>query len=194
VLLVSEHGCNTTGHPPDCEQRRGGFFDANLSSTWIAKGEAQISLGSQNVEIASLRGAYGVDKIETPTTGSDAVTGVNTAIGTFDNIEPPFGLFGLQDGAVDAGGTQVEGLLQSLKDAGEIESLSWGYTAGASYSAQPSLGSLSLGGYDTLRSDENNLKIPLAENQGRQLVVRLEGIESGSFSLLQEPIDVFIGE
>jgi hypothetical protein len=193
VLLVSQEGCNATGHPPDCAQIRGGLFDADSSSTWTPNDHAEMSFGSLNVEVDPLLDDYGIDKIEALTTGNDAIADSNTIIGTCNSNEIPLGLFGLQDGNIDVNGTQVAGLLQSLKDAGEIESLSWGYTAGAYYQAQQSVGSLSLGGYDTLRSGADILTIPFAEGQSRQLVARLQGVESGSFSLLQEPINVSIG-
>ena len=66
-------------------------------------------------------------------------------------------------------------LITSLKDANLIPSLSYGYTAGASYLNQTA--SLTLGGYDTSRIVANDVSIELASsNSLRQLVVALKSI------------------
>jgi len=86
-------------------------------------------------------------------------------------------------------------LLSELKNQSSIPSLSWGYTAGASYRQDPVFGSLVLGGYDTSRFTANNLTFAFAADFSRDLTVFLRSISYdtiGSSPLLTESIPIFI--
>jgi hypothetical protein len=85
--------------------------------------------------------------------------------------------------------------LSSLKNQSLIPSLSWGYTAGASYRDDPTFGSLVLGGYDESRFTPNNVTFAFAADFSRDLTVNLRSISYdtlGSSPLLTESIPVFI--
>ncbi|KAF2137935.1 uncharacterized protein K452DRAFT_321556, partial [Aplosporella prunicola CBS 121167] len=89
-------------------------------------------------------------------------------------------------------------LLQVLKDEGHIPSLSWGYTAGASYDTENGVfGSLTLGGYDAGRFSENGSRItvPFQQDEEKDLTVSVKSIKvsgSSSISLSSEPFDATI--
>jgi hypothetical protein len=85
--------------------------------------------------------------------------------------------------------------LSNLKNQSLIPSLSWGYTAGASYRDDPAFGSLVLGGYDESRFTPNNVTFAFAADFSRDLTVNLRSISYdtlGSSPLLTESIPVFI--
>ena len=85
--------------------------------------------------------------------------------------------------------------LSSLKNQSLIPSLSWGYTAGASYRKDPTFGSLVLGGYDESRFTPNNVTFAFAADFSRDLTVNLRSISYdtlGSSLLLTESIPIFI--
>ena len=85
--------------------------------------------------------------------------------------------------------------LSNLKNQSLIPSLSWGYTAGASYRADPTFGSLVLGGYDESRFTPNNVTFAFAADFSRDLTVNLRSISYdtlGSSPLLTESIPIFI--
>ena len=67
-----------------------------------------------------------------------------------------------------------QSLITSLKNQNLIPSVSYGYTAGASYRNRT--GSLTLGGYDASRFVPNDLSIQFASNPAAQLVVALNKI------------------
>lgn len=86
-------------------------------------------------------------------------------------------------------------LLTELKNQSHIPSLSWSYTAGASYRNDPVFGSLVLGGYDTSRYEPNNVTFAFASDFSRDLTVYLQSVAYdtiGSSLLLTESIPVFI--
>ncbi|ORY18322.1 aspartic peptidase domain-containing protein [Clohesyomyces aquaticus] len=66
--------------------------------------------------------------------------------------------------------------LTSLKDAGVIPSLSFGYTAGAPYTSTKIPASLTLGGYDASRMKEPPLFVPISSDEERPLTVGLQSI------------------
>jgi hypothetical protein len=85
--------------------------------------------------------------------------------------------------------------LSELKNQSHIPSLSWAYTAGASYLDNPVFGSLVLGGYDSSRFEANNVTFAFAADFSRDLTVYLRSIAYdtlGSSLLLTESTPVFI--
>jgi hypothetical protein len=102
--------------------------------------------------------------------------------------------FSSQDDATSMRDPQPS-FLSNLKNQSLIPSLSWGYTAGASYRDDPTFGSLVLGGYDESRFTPNNVTFAFAADFSRDLTVNLHSISYdtlGSSPLLTESIPVFI--
>lgn len=87
----------------------------------------------------------------------------------------------------------IPSLLTSLKAQKSIPSISWAYTAGASYLTPPLLGSLVLGGYDSERFIPNDLQLPFGQDISRELLLSLRSINWGSGKpLLRQAIPVFL--
>ncbi|KAE8441242.1 hypothetical protein EG329_005606 [Mollisiaceae sp. DMI_Dod_QoI] len=87
--------------------------------------------------------------------------------------------------------------LYSLANQSIIPSLSWGYTAGASYQLKGVPGSLTLGGYDESRFTANNLSFIFSADDSKPLTLGLQAIEAtntfqGVVSLLPQGILTFI--
>ena len=85
-------------------------------------------------------------------------------------------------------------LVASLKDQGSIPTLSWAYTAGASYREPTAFGSLTLGGYDSTRFIPNNVSFPFGPAISRDLNVGLQTITTNisETPLLSEGIFSFL--
>ncbi|KXT02943.1 hypothetical protein AC578_10595 [Pseudocercospora eumusae] len=67
---------------------------------------------------------------------------------------------------------EVPNFLRSLKDHGHISSVSWGYTADFYANSSTNFGSLTLGGNDTSRFNENTtLTFPFSANVSTDLLV-----------------------
>jgi len=70
--------------------------------------------------------------------------------------------------------------MSTLKNQSLIPSLSFGYSAGASYRDKGVLGSLTLGGYDSAKFTPNNMTFAFGPNPSRSLLVGLQSIQAGN--------------
>lgn len=82
--------------------------------------------------------------------------------------------------------------MTNLVDSNKIPSLSYAYTAGAAYRYSKVLGSLTLGGCDSVRFTQSSLTFTFASDDSRPLQVRARSIVaintlSGTVGLLQKP-------
>jgi len=89
-------------------------------------------------------------------------------------------MFGVNPASTNFSATDKDqrSYMTTLKDQNLIPSLTFGYTAGNQYRLKQVLGSLTLGGYDSLRFTPNNLSIPFATDSARQLMVGIQSINS----------------
>ncbi|KAG8160861.1 hypothetical protein KVR01_009125 [Diaporthe batatas] len=174
-------GCESSivGNISDCGDSRGVWpfeseesngFQTNKSSTWKAIGIYELFI-EEHLGIDG-RGLFGYDSVglgeSSPATEHQVVAGVAT---------PNYwvGLLGL--GANYTNFSEEErpsSLLRTLKDEGNIPSLSYGYTAGAPYRYSKVVGSLTLGGYDSTRFTDNTISLPFGSDSERPLVVGLQ--------------------
>ena len=148
------------------------MFNSNKSSTW--KQDQDISQGLSPLIFSDGKtkdndtGLYGYDTIALGGPGNlslnqEVVVGV-------ENKDVYLGLFGISPNSVELSQTsfQLPDFLTTLNASNKIPSLSWAYTAGNQYRPGPAYGSLTLGGYDTLRFEPNNVSFMLhnLENLG----------------------------
>ncbi|TID19109.1 acid protease [Venturia nashicola] len=154
-------GCTTTD-PPNCPSIRGvqpfngnspsGFL-INQSTTWEEQGLYAIQLDTALNYKAN--GHYGKDVLAL-NGGNGSSGGVSlpkqmvAGIAAKDYLLGILGL-GIQPTSFSSSSTPVKTFMDQLKDNRLIPSLSYGYTAGASYQQKGVLGSLILGGYDSSR-------------------------------------------
>lgn len=178
TLVVMPSGCSTaSGDPSNCTQARGGAYDSTKSSHWTSKNIFPLNL-EVNLGLIhnSDNGAYGYDELSIATENGGNVTLNQQLLSGVATKDFFLGSLGLSSTPItfDDPPDVRQSLLTSLKNASLIPSLSYGYTAGASYRNQT--GSLTLGGYDTSRFVPNDVSIELADNPMRQQVVALKSI------------------
>ncbi|QDS77084.1 hypothetical protein FKW77_000350 [Venturia effusa] len=154
-------GC-TSSDPPNCPVLRGvqpfngnpssGFL-INQSTTWDDQGLYAIQLESNlNYEA---NGHYGEDVLAInggngSSNGLSLPKQVIAGIAAKDYLIGVLGL-GIQPTSFSSSSTPVRTFMEQLRNNKLIPSLSYGYTAGASYQQKGVLGNLILGGYDSSR-------------------------------------------
>lgn len=167
TLVVVPDGCIAGIDRSDCAESRGaqvfnsgqspGFL-TNISSTWDRIGQYDIDLEERLGPNYTSRGIFGYDQVILGSVDYTDILTVNSSLvgGVADRIyymgHIPLGVtkskFGSQTQAVDP-------LLQQLRKASQIPSISFAYTAGAKYHLKSVTGQLILGGYDPTRFEPN---------------------------------------
>ncbi|RMY85103.1 hypothetical protein D0861_06612 [Hortaea werneckii] len=190
----------------DCGDRRGVNaindtaslgFQTNITSTWEAIGiyklEAEQTLfGNDNDAL------YGLDTVSISLLDS---SGQNFSSSKLDSqtvagfATGDFWLGSLGLGSAQANFTteseNIPSLITSLKSKNLTGSASFGYAAGAAYASPADYGSLVIGGYDTARSQGDNLTIPLGGPHNQTLGVSVvnilaENTATGTVSLWRD--------
>ncbi|KAL8678826.1 MAG: hypothetical protein Q9186_004850 [Xanthomendoza sp. 1 TL-2023] len=166
--------CTDQG-PRNCSDSRGGTFDYEDSSTWSNK--SIYALGAEaNLGYTDANGFFGWDNVAL-TTPEGAKTTVNHSVvaGIVTN-DSYLGALGLAARTVvwEDHSDSSPSLISILKDQSLIPSLSYGYTAGASYKSAP--GSLTIGGYDASRLTPNDVSFAFGPLAARQLLVSIQAI------------------
>ena len=191
-------GC-TKADPSSCPQSRTVFIPNN-SSTWHYIGIFHLGLSQEtllgynetadNAECGNETFTFGLPGSGLPTVNDSVVEG-------FATKDFYMGLIGLAPRAINLTSlTESQpSLLQSLRNSGQIPSLSWAYTAGSVAAENPAFGSLTLGGYDTSRFISNNLSFAFVADSSRDLVLGLQSITTNASSnpdLLTTGISAFV--
>ena len=137
--VVAPGGCGPA-YPVNCTGARGGAYDSTKSSTWNANAlytlNAETNLGNP-YGASNQIGSYGYDTIGVPGQGEVANVSVNhQVIAAIETNTYYLGNLGLSSQnitfAADSSNTSPS-FLGSLRNENLIPSLSFGYTAGASY-------------------------------------------------------------
>ena len=137
--VVAPGGCGPA-YPVNCTGARGGAFDSTKSSTWNANAlytlNAETNLGNP-YSASNQIGSYGYDTIMVPGQGEVANVSVDhQVIAAIETNTYYLGNLGLSSQnitfAADSSNTSPS-FLGSLRNENLIPSLSFGYTAGASY-------------------------------------------------------------
>ncbi len=135
--VIAPDGCQS-GDASNCTTARGGTFDSNKSTSWKTKGMFGL-LGETNLGYSGndVNGTFGFDTLGIP--GKSGVANVSSddlvlaAIATREFFVGNLGLSTQPVNFTDAGDS-TPSFLNSLKNQNLIPSVSFGYTAGASYS------------------------------------------------------------
>ena len=137
--VVAPGGCGPA-YPVNCTGARGGAYDSTKSSTWNANAlytlNAETNLGNP-YGASNQIGSYGYDTIGVPGQAEVANVSVNhQVIAAIETNTYYLGNLGLSSQnitfAADSSNTSPS-FLGSLRNENLIPSLSFGYTAGASY-------------------------------------------------------------
>ena len=177
VWIVLPEGCTPTD-VPDCPDVRGFEFRINQSSTWSEEGLFELSLDEEVKLGYSGNAQYGYDTVTVgwqgeglPTVPRQVIAGFATKdfyVGRIPLNPSPFNFSDFND--------PKPSLLQSVRDAGQIPSLSWAYTAGSYRHVPKVFGSLTLGGYDSARFVANDVTFSLSPKRLQDLVVAVQSI------------------
>ena len=175
----TQGGCLSTD-PSTCPNSRGGLVNVNSSSTWqdqgiYALGDEQ-NLPDYTDEYDN--GDYGLETLGVGQPGSGGVTLDGMVVAAIATKDWYIGNIGInqQPTNFSSFADPKPSFLKSLKQAGKIPSLAWGYTAGNQYRLKKVFGSLTLGGYDTSRYTPNGNSFQFAGDISRDLVVGLQSI------------------
>lgn len=193
LWVVHPDGCFNPPFPvAQCAELRGGVFTSSNDASYFYIGETYLPLdpetalggnysSSQYSQNAS-KTFLGSVTATIPDHGGDSFSVQNQAILSFAAKTPYLGMLGLTNVENNVSSTQtLPSLLQSLTAGGQIQSQSWAYTAGAFYMYPPVFGSLTLGGYDAMRGNEENvLTVPFSTGNNRDLVVAINSILIGT--------------
>ena len=137
IWVISPEGCQPGPYTaPGCASARGNIFHSNASKTWISQGEFTLGIELNLGPSFNLAGHYGFDTVALaegnatggPSLDGQLVAGVGSTLyynGIFGLNNQPNNLTVLND--------PRPSYLTSLKTKNLIPSLSWAYTAGASY-------------------------------------------------------------
>lgn len=160
----------------------------------MERGIYDLQLTTEEVWGLSGNGDYGFDTVTLSYAGGGGPTLSHSIIAGIATKDFFIGSMGLTPHGMNFTDFNypVPGILTQLKDSGQILGNSWAYTAGASYTPEPSFGSLVFGGYDLSRFQPNNLTIVRYEDISRDLLVGVQSITSGSDSLLPEGVVALI--
>lgn len=128
---------------PKCATQRGGLYDPSGSKTWEALGTWQLSLQYLGF---SGNGEYGMEMVEIgdtdmagSTQGHSSIAFDKAVTATFNITDPFLGMLGLGITEASFDSRVVKSpLVAAVEESKRLPSYSYGYTAGAHYSALPS--------------------------------------------------------
>ncbi|KAH8712100.1 aspartic peptidase domain-containing protein [Phaeosphaeriaceae sp. PMI808] len=166
----------------DCELSRGYLFNETRSKTWRRKGYYRLWvekwLGYDG------NGLYGFDSVGIGSVGEEGPSAPNTTVGTMVSQNFWLGHLGLHPKPTNFSAFEdpIPSFMMDLFTQKYIPSLSFGYTPGARYHNDMSLGSLTLGGYDASKIIPNDLTFIMSPNNERDLVVGIVGLTANTTS------------
>ncbi|KAL9578760.1 MAG: hypothetical protein Q9203_006976 [Teloschistes exilis] len=178
--VILDEGCVATD-PKNCSVTRGGVYVYSNSSSWVKKGvyglTSESSLGyTQNSDA----GAYGWDNVALATPDGADIMLNHSVIAGLATKDFYMGSLGLAARAIewqdhtDNDSYSRDSLITTLQKQKRIPTLSYGYTAGASYKNAPP--SLTLGGYDTSRLTPNDVTFSFSQSPLRRFIVAIQAI------------------
>ncbi|MCJ1440624.1 MAG: hypothetical protein MMC23_001110 [Stictis urceolatum] len=196
--VVRPQGCTSKSPFGNCASLRGGIFDNTTSDTWdLISNGAEYSLVFEQALLGDAAGSdggsYGHEMLGINATSGAGIVLEDQVVAGITTNDYFLGMLGVAEKTPTIAGQTKPSFLRSLLDNKQIPSLSYSYTAGASYRDQ--LGSLTFGGQDTSRFEPNNVNFTMADDT-RDLSVGLQSItvdnQGDSVSLLTDGIMSFI--
>ncbi|CAI6292567.1 unnamed protein product [Periconia digitata] len=186
TLVPMPEGC-TESDPEDCGESRGVFvvdghpsngFQHNRSTTWNQVGLYKLGLEENlNYTGAAL---YGLDNLGLNVPQSGGVTLPRQIVGGVATKDYYLGHFGLGDRPTNFSDSEhpQPSYLRTLRDEEKIPSMSYGYTAGASYRTPQITGSLVLGGYDETRRKNIETSFPFDPSGSHMISLTVQSIDT----------------
>ncbi|KAI9723765.1 MAG: hypothetical protein M1812_001065 [Candelaria pacifica] len=196
--VVLPQGCPRSYPVSNCNSSRGGIFDNNSSATWVNKGIYKLILESVEFNPSlNTSAVFGFDTLGVGALSTKGPSVDHQLFGAFATDLYYLGIFGLNPKPTNYSGfdNPIPSFITGLKDNGSLSSVSFGYTAGASYRSGKPAGSLTLGGYDASRFTPNNLQFTFGPDISRDLLVAIRSISTSNPKgriLMRTPILSFI--
>ncbi|GAB7346779.1 hypothetical protein MBLNU459_g1879t1 [Dothideomycetes sp. NU459] len=201
TLIPVPEGC-TSNDPSNCGGLRGvlpfqgtqgtGFL-VNASSSWVS-----INIDTVNIEAQlgyDVNAIYGFDTVRLEVENSGGFSQLHQVVGGIAAKSFYLGVFGLgpKPSNFSTFNDPQPSYMANLVTSKQIPSMSYGYTAGASYRYDKVLGSLTLGGYDGSRFTPSSVSFPFSPGDSNVLQVGIQSILgmstlSGTINLLGTPM------
>ncbi|KIV86746.1 hypothetical protein PV11_02341 [Exophiala sideris] len=162
--VIGPAGCDGT---TICQNKRGGLFAANASTTWVAEGLYELDLDSQLGDQGF--GYYGLDTVAL----GDSTSVTDQIIAVVNSTEEWIGNLGLgvQDTRFSGSENNLPFLSSLVENGSYIPSHSYGYTAGASYRLKGVPASLVFGGVDANKFTPNSATFSLTSDYSPVLAI-----------------------
>ena len=188
VWPVLSEGC-TQQDPSNCSEARGEIYHPESSTSYSDIGLFELGLLEESALGYSGNGSFGYDDIIMGMSSASSPTVTHQVVEGFATKDFYLGTIGLSPHPINISSfsNSTNSLLSSLKEQNSIPSLSWAYTAGASYAQPPAFGSLILGGYDSSGFEPHNVTFKFGPDRNRELLVFLANVDS---SLFHSAVDV----
>lgn len=188
TLIPFPEGC-TSSDPSSCGELRGVMpaqgvqgtgYATNVSSTWDLIGVYTTNL--EDILGYVVDAEYGLESVGLQLENSGGLSLNELVVGGIAVDDFYLGVFGLgpKPSNFSTYSNPLPSFMTRLNSTKLIPSLSYGYTAGASYRFSKVLGSLTLGGYDSSRFEVTDLTIPFASDDSRPLQVAIQTIAGDS--------------
>ena len=179
IWPVLSQACNA-GDSRNCADLRGTTFLPNASSTWINRGLYGLILTEEAGLGYSGNANFGYDNVTLGWPGGGLPALSRQVIEGYVTEDFYIGSFGLNPAAVNISSLDdpQPSFLGALAQQNKTPSTSWAYTAGAYYRQPTTFGSLTIGGYDTIRFVQNNVTFPFGPDTSRDIVVPIRSITS----------------
>jgi hypothetical protein len=205
LAVFSNYGCSLNVMetiPIDCANSRGLLFNNDTSSTWNTLGVYGFNGGTAVLEQNlgySTNVLYGLESVGLGYSGNGPMID-SMLLGGIVTATPFYlGIFGLNNQPVNfstIGNERSPAYISALYSKNLIPSLSWSYTAGASYQLKAGAPmQLIFGGYDTSKFIPNDISFSMVDDITRDLVVYLQSVTFSGKStkvLHSDPIPMFI--
>ncbi|KAI9707997.1 MAG: hypothetical protein M1820_004416 [Bogoriella megaspora] len=197
IWTVQPLGCYQS-KDSKCEESRGWFFDFNKSTSWQDNGLWDLWIEKNLGYYGNAN--YGYDTIGLGGAGQGGPTLQNQTVAALAVQDFYLGIFGLNPKPTNFTNFSdpSPSPMQTLRKDNLIPSMSFGYSAGAKYRGfTGTLGSLTLGGYDSARFEANNLSFTLGPDNERDIVVGIRSITADGkginhVNLLSEAMSAYI--
>ncbi|KAJ4342862.1 hypothetical protein N0V95_006802 [Ascochyta clinopodiicola] len=203
TYVIAPEGCSLPTDPTNCANMRGADifnsaqnpgFQVAQSTQWSAIGQYDVDL--EDALNMTAEGLFGYDHVAL---GPAAVTS-DTYVASIDrqvvaavaDMDYYMGVLplGTAESSFSSLSEPQKSLIWNLRNASQIPSLSYAYTAGAKYRLKSVFGSLVLGGYDSTRftPNANDFSFTFSSDPSKLLTVGVDSILAtntlkGTFSL-----------
>ena len=191
-ILASISDCGTLRGVNNVDGKASRGFDTEASSSWELIGIYELETEQNLWGSTGNQGYYGLDEIslESYPPGRQAVLKSQTVAGVA-TANVWLGSLGLGGASAhfDVESKSIPSLLDTMKSQNFTPSLSFGYTAGASYASSGVPGSLILGGFDQARFTPSHVSFDVEGDENKTLPLSIESIIAdntlgGTLSLL----------